>query len=379
MNRPIAKQPQNGKVRHVLGISGGKDSAALAIYLRTHYPEVEIEYYFMDTGKELDETYQFIDDLEVFLGKKVARLEAAKDSPMDPFDHYLAMYGGYLPSPQARWCTRKLKLEPFEQMFVGDEPTISYVAIRGDEDREGYISHKANIQTIFPFRRNMWSKDVINLVLANEQSPRLAELYAAHSSGEQKAALLELALRPASIKFNQARKLQMLLDVSVSIFNRVVFAFLQETGLPMAQLDAYPLLDNEDVVDREGVFRLLDESGVGRPGYYEPIQFEVNGKHGFYNRSRSGCYFCFFQQKIEWIWLYEQHPHRFQQAMDYEKDGFTWMDDERLEELIQPKRIVQVKEMHLRNGDKNGKKDKSAYLIDVLAESEGQGCTACFI
>ena len=32
---------------------------------------------------------------------------------------------------------------------------------------------------------------------------------------------------------------------------------------------------------------------------------------GFFNRSRSGCFFCFYQQKIEWVWLYEQHPDRF--------------------------------------------------------------------
>ena len=40
-------------VRHVLGISGGKDSSALAIYLRNNYPELDIDYYFADTGKEL--------------------------------------------------------------------------------------------------------------------------------------------------------------------------------------------------------------------------------------------------------------------------------------------------------------------------------------
>lgn len=39
------------KVRHVLGISGGKDSAALAIYLRNKYPDLDIEYYCCDTGK----------------------------------------------------------------------------------------------------------------------------------------------------------------------------------------------------------------------------------------------------------------------------------------------------------------------------------------
>ncbi len=45
------------KLRHVLGISGGKDSAALAIYMKQNYPELDIEYYTSDTGKELDETY----------------------------------------------------------------------------------------------------------------------------------------------------------------------------------------------------------------------------------------------------------------------------------------------------------------------------------
>ena len=62
------------KVRHVLGISGGKDSAALAIYVKQRYPNLDIEYYTSDTGKELDETYQLIDNLEIFLGKKIIRL-----------------------------------------------------------------------------------------------------------------------------------------------------------------------------------------------------------------------------------------------------------------------------------------------------------------
>ena len=151
------------KVRHVLGISGGKDSAALAIYLRNNYPELDIEYYFSDTGKELKETYTLIKNLEVYLGKKITRIEAANNSHEDPFDHFLKLYGGYLPSSNARWCTKKLKLEPFER-FVGDDPVISYVGIRGDENREGYISKKSNIQSIFPFRKNIWSEDVIRKI-----------------------------------------------------------------------------------------------------------------------------------------------------------------------------------------------------------------------
>ena len=61
-----------------------------------------------------------------------------------------------------------MKLEPFEE-FVDDVPTLSYVGIRGDEDREGYISHKPNIQSIFPFRRNIWSEEIISKTLTNSK------------------------------------------------------------------------------------------------------------------------------------------------------------------------------------------------------------------
>jgi len=365
-------------VRHVLGISGGKDSAALAIYLTMSYPELPVEYYFMDTGKELEETYQFIDDLEVFLGKTITRLEAAMGSPVAPFDHYLALYGGYLPSVQARWCTRKLKLEPFERFFVGDTPAISYVAIREDEDREGYISHKPNIQSIFPFRRNIWSKDIISKVLASQNRRLLADLYADYSEGDIRHSATELVNRPESPKFNKIRKLNMLLDLSASTFNQVVFAALKTFDCPMALLEKYSLLHDENAIDRDGVFRLLDESGVGKPRYYDPIEFEFGGKKGYYNRSRSGCYFCFFQQKIEWVWLYEQHPERFAQAAAYEKEGFTWMDEESLEELVRPERIAEIKETHL-HSRAHEQTSISAYLLDVLDESEGVGCAACFI
>lgn len=364
-------------VRHVLGISGGKDSAALAVYLRRNFPELDVEYYFMDTGKELDETYQFIDGLEVFLGRKIERLEAAAGSPVSPFDHFLEMYGGYLPSPNARWCTRKLKLEPFERHFVGDDPALSYVAIRADEDREGLISHKSNIQTIFPFRRNIWTQDVMSTAFDQANVERLAEVYSEVAPVALRDTVLEIVRRPIGVKYSLQRKMNMLLDLGVPMFNHAIFAFLRHSQYPVADLSVYPLLDNEDTIDRDGVFRLLEESGVGMPKYYEPIELEVDGKKGFYNRSRSGCYFCFFQQKIEWVWLYEQHPERFLEAMKYEKDGFTWMDDERLDELIQPDRLRKIKESHLSSSP--SRESSSSYLVDVLSESEGQGCTVCFI
>ncbi|MFA6032242.1 MAG: hypothetical protein WC889_05025, partial [Myxococcota bacterium] len=89
-------------------------------------------------------------------------------------------------------------------------------------------------------------------------------------------------------------------------------------------------------IDRAGVIEILDQADVGEPAYY-----------GW--RSRSGCTFCFFQQKIEWVRLAEHHPTRFAEAVDYEKtalkDGspFTWSQGESLTDLIEPTRVEQIK------------------------------------
>ena len=37
-------------VRHVLGLSGGKDSAALAVHMDKNYPDIPVEYFFTDTA-----------------------------------------------------------------------------------------------------------------------------------------------------------------------------------------------------------------------------------------------------------------------------------------------------------------------------------------
>ena len=66
----------DGDYRHIVNVSGGKDSAALALYLREKYPDVRMEYLFCDTGCELPETYQYLDRLEAFLGEDIVRVDA---------------------------------------------------------------------------------------------------------------------------------------------------------------------------------------------------------------------------------------------------------------------------------------------------------------
>jgi 3'-phosphoadenosine 5'-phosphosulfate sulfotransferase (PAPS reductase)/FAD synthetase len=263
--------------RHILGLSGGKDSTALAIFMKDRVPE--IEYVFCDTQKELPETYEYLDKLEAFLGKPIARLNAERG-----FDHWLKVYGGYLPSSRMRWCTRMLKLKPLEE-YIGDDPVISYIAIRADEDRDGYISTKQNIRPVYPFK---------------------------------------------------------------------------DAGITEAD-----------------VYQILSNAGLGLPEYYQW-------------RTRSGCYFCFFQRKAEWIGLRERHPELFELATQYEKidpatgTRYTWSERESLEEMTHPDRVAEIKRKHAEAMKANAGQMKGQRLYQILGsaledqdDSNEQPCLIC--
>ena len=81
--------------RHILSLSGGKDSAALAVYMRDRVPQME--YIFHDTEKELPETYEYLGRLEAILGKKITKTTADMG-----FDQWLDIYGGMIPSNHRR-------------------------------------------------------------------------------------------------------------------------------------------------------------------------------------------------------------------------------------------------------------------------------------
>ena len=155
-------------MRHVLSLSGGKDSAALAIYMRDKV--TDMEYVFWDTRKELPDTYEYLERIEDYLGVRVVRFKAELG-----FDHWYDVYGGMIPSNHRRWCTKMLKLKPFEE-FVGDDPVINYVGLRADENRSGYISHKPNITPVYPFQDDGLNLADIREIPADVRR-RLATLY----------------------------------------------------------------------------------------------------------------------------------------------------------------------------------------------------------
>ena len=273
--------------RHVCGISGGKDSSALAVYMRNKVPDME--YFFCDTGAELPETYTYLKKLETVLGKPIIRLNSKRG-----FDHYFEVFRGTLPSPQMRWCTKLLKIKPLEE-WIGDDETISYVAIRADEkNRKGHISSKPNITTKFPFI--------------------------------------------------------------------------------------------DDNLEHADILQILDESGIGLPDYYEW-------------RTRSGCYFCFFQRKSEWVGLADKHPDLFKQAVAIEQkvmnDGkssfedhamkerqYSWSPGETLPELLDRRSEIEKKHQMALLKAKSSR--KNLPLIDVLSEAlddedDVKPCTMCHL
>jgi len=63
--------------RHALSLSGGKDSAALAVYLQDKIQN--LEYVFWDTGYELPETYEFLKRMRAILGIDITVVKPERD------------------------------------------------------------------------------------------------------------------------------------------------------------------------------------------------------------------------------------------------------------------------------------------------------------
>lgn len=265
------------KARHILNLSGGKDSSALAVFMKDKV--ADIEYVFCDTGCELRETYEYLDKLESFLGKKIVRLNSEHS-----FDYWLEVYSGYLPSARSRWCTKTMKIIPFER-YVGDALVYSYIGIRADEDREGYISSKANIIPVYPFK-------------------------------------------------------------------------------------------DAGIVEKD-IYEILNKSGLGLPSYYKW-------------RTRSGCYFCFFQRRNEWVGLLENHPDLFYRAKAYEKEDpntgktFTWIPGKSLADVERDK-----EEIKRRAFESETSQERTRTLFEAFREfakpeqreddDPGEACLICHL
>ena len=239
--------PRNLPEYHILSLSGGKDSTALAFFIKENMPEIfeKLELIFCDTECELPETYEYLNKIEVFLNKKIIRLK-----PIRSFEHIM-MTSGYLPSPVRRWCTIELKTKPFENFIKEkfDGIVFLYIGIRADE--------------------------LFRAKLGKYKDGKIREVY--------------------------------------------------------------PFVDSGFI--KNDIENILKITGIYLPKYYEWS-------------NRSGCYFCPFQTKRNWINLYKNHPDLFYKAKSFEDERnknpnfekVGWNLDMKLEEMIMPENIKKILE-----------------------------------
>jgi 3'-phosphoadenosine 5'-phosphosulfate sulfotransferase (PAPS reductase)/FAD synthetase len=131
--------------RHVVGLSGGKDSTALALLLAEREPR-EYEYICNETGDELPDMVDHWRKLEELLGKPIIRVRYK-------FDLYQTIdQMSMLPNVFSRWCTRVLKIEPTIAYFENlPTDSVLYVGLRADQElRKGIYGEDINIR--FPLR-----------------------------------------------------------------------------------------------------------------------------------------------------------------------------------------------------------------------------------
>ena len=119
-----------GGKKVILGMSGGKDSTAMAIHMREN--GIEFEPVFMDTGWEHEDTYKYVTEvLDPLFGP--IRTLRSKKWPGGMVE--AVRYKGMFPSRMLRWCTQELKVYPLRDYIreVGPENVVSLVGIRAAE------------------------------------------------------------------------------------------------------------------------------------------------------------------------------------------------------------------------------------------------------
>lgn len=112
-------------MKKIVGISGGKDSTAMALRLMEIEPD-DYTFAITPTGRELPPVMEHWGKLESLLGKSLLKIPA-------PTIVDLIVKQKALPNWRMRWCTRLVKIEPFMDYVSKMAPAKTYIGIRADE------------------------------------------------------------------------------------------------------------------------------------------------------------------------------------------------------------------------------------------------------
>jgi 3'-phosphoadenosine 5'-phosphosulfate sulfotransferase (PAPS reductase)/FAD synthetase len=154
-------------VAHVLALSGGHDSTALAFELPEREPGLVLNFVCTPTGNELPEMFDFWNWLgsPAALGRRLIPIMAG--FTLDALIEAEKM----IPNRLRRNCTRRLKIEPFRALLAelaALGPVVSYVGLRADEEGRagGAYADIDGVTMRFPLREWGWGEAEVQAALA---------------------------------------------------------------------------------------------------------------------------------------------------------------------------------------------------------------------
>lgn len=150
-------------VTHVVALSGGKDSTAMAVRLAEVNPSVDYQFISTPVGNEPPALFIHLKSMEKLIGKPIRFLkpysgDGLKESIKD---------NNMIPNWRARFCTRQLKIEPSIAYLEANAPAVQYVGLRADEEeREGIYGDIDGVEQCYPMREWGWTIDDVYEYLA---------------------------------------------------------------------------------------------------------------------------------------------------------------------------------------------------------------------
>lgn len=177
----------------LISVSGGRTSGFMAVYLKELYKNENLLFLYANTGKERQETLDFLNQLDTNFDLGIVWLEA-KVNPIkgkgttykivdydtcskngEPFADVIDKYG--LPSKLFRHCTRELKEAPihkYAKKIFGTKDYLTAIGIRADEkhrltQKENYIYPLAETNIDKKFINDWWNRQTFNLQLREHE------------------------------------------------------------------------------------------------------------------------------------------------------------------------------------------------------------------
>jgi len=158
---------------HIVALSGGKDSTAMALRLAEIEPDTPYTYVCTPTGDEFPEMFEHWRRLGERLGSRLLPITGSTLKTICEQEKAL-------PNWHMRFCTKLLKINPFKTFLLGAIPAVSYVGLRADEeDRAGVdwspshyggsakLSAPGAVEQRYPLREWVWGiADVLDYLNA---------------------------------------------------------------------------------------------------------------------------------------------------------------------------------------------------------------------